>query len=118
AHVNESNKSAHSVAAGVDGGRGQRLRLQVEIENAKQARIVTPHVSKLESGVAGERRKFFRRVLVGILGADLFASPEMEFVFGNMDKLIDFADEIHFDAAGVRIVDSAMLPLVDSEICA
>src|SRR5207302_3644838 len=93
-------------------------RFDHEIENAKQPRIVSPHSNKLESDFAGERGKFFLRVFVGILGGDLFAPTEMELVFVKMNKLIDFADEIHFDATGTRIVDGSMPPLIQIEICA
>jgi len=61
-------------------------RCDHEIENAKQTRIVSPHSNKLESDFAGERRKFFRRVFVGIFGGYLFASTEMELLFVKMNN--------------------------------
>src|SRR5438552_6899192 len=72
-----------------------------KIENSEQTRIISPHANKLESRLAGERRELFRRIFVGELGDDLFASAKMKLLFVEMNKLINLADEIHFDSPGV-----------------
>ena len=40
----------------------------------------------------------------------------MKLLFVNVDKLVNFADEIHFDSAGSCIVDRAVAPLIEIEI--
>src|SRR3954454_23856611 len=41
----------------------------------------------------------------------------MKLVFVDVRKLIDFADEVHFNSACFRIVGRAVSPLVEIEIC-
>ena len=71
-----------------------------KIENTEQTCIVSPHLNKFESRFARERCKLFRCVFVGKLSDDFFATPEMKLLFVKLNELVDFADQMHFDAAG------------------
>ena len=42
----------------------------------------------------------------------------MELVFIEMHELVGFADEMHFNSAGVGIVDRPVPPLIRIEVCA
>ena len=46
-----------------------------------------------------------------------FSAAEMELVFIEMHELIDFTNEMHFNPAGVGIVDCAVPPLIQVEVC-
>ena len=88
------------LSAGVDRGRDQRWRLQYgEIKNAKQARVVRPHLHKFESRSTRQSSETFRRMLVREFGNDLFAGPKMKYMTGDMNGLIGLADEINLDPA-------------------
>src|SRR6266436_5118058 len=89
-----------------------------EIENAKQTGLVGPHPNKVESGFGSERRKLVWRKFISILSDDFFPATEMELVFVEMHELVDFTDEMHFNPAGVGIVDCAVPPLIQIEVCA
>ena len=63
-----------------------------EIENAKELRVVRPHVRKTKVRLGGERRETFLAVLVGILGNDFLSGVKMKFMTGDVNRLIGFAD--------------------------
>ena len=42
----------------------------------------------------------------------------MQLVFGEMDELVDFTDEMHLNSAGVGIIVCAVSPLIEIEISA
>src|SRR6266403_5359891 len=89
-----------------------------KVENAKQSRLVGPHANKVESGFGSKRRKLVWRIFIRILGDDFFPATEMELVFVEMNELVDFTDEMHFNPAGVGIVDCEVPPLIQIEVCA
>src|SRR6266478_2086842 len=88
----------------------RRLVCHGEIENAKQVRVVGPHLHKLESRLAGEFDKTLRGVFVGIFSDDFLARTEMKCPVFNSRCLIDFANKIDLDPAFAWIVDRVMPP--------
>src|SRR5215831_9644032 len=89
-----------------------------KVENTKQPRLVGPHANKVESSFGSKRSKLVWRIFIRILGDDFFPATEMELVFIEMYELVGFADEMHFDPAGVGIVDCPVPPLIQIEVCA
>jgi hypothetical protein len=99
-------------------GRQSHLPTAHKVENAKQTRVVGPQANKVESGFSSKCRKFVWRIFVRILGYDFFRAMEMKLMFIEMHKLIHFTDQMHLNSAGVGIVDCAVPPLIQIEVCA
>src|SRR5260370_42575342 len=115
-YIDKLNERAHFCSPERFRGRDQRPQLQCEIKNAKQARFVRPHLLKLESSIARERCESFGRVFIGILGENLFTCAKIELATSDMNALARFADQIHLDAAFVRIEGRVVMPLLQIEI--
>src|SRR5256885_10913966 len=118
ADIDKFNERAHycsRFAARSASPTGRRLQNR-EIKNAKQARVVGPDFLKLQSGTTSQRGEPFRRVLVGIFGENFFAGGEFELPISDANGLGRLADQIHFDAALIRIVNGSMSPVSYIEI--
>src|SRR5205085_2347303 len=57
-------------------------------------------------------------VFVGIFGQNFFASTEFKYIAANFHGLIDFTDQIKFDASFGWVVGRVMLPVREIEITA
>ena len=88
------------------------------MENRKKLFWIGPDACELKTGRGGERAKAFNGVLVGKFGDDFLSGSEIKFAFAEVNGLRPFADQVHFDAMRFLIIDGAMSPFGEVEVCA
>ena len=86
------------------------------MENSKQLLRIGPDSRESEAGRNRETGKSFLRVLVGKFRDDLFAARKTKFLATDVNGLFRFADQVHFNAAVVLVVDCLMSPEREIEI--